>query len=73
MNARPQIASRGGRISFGWDGKKLHLNQRPAFRNIIVHQYEEVDAEVVVLILKEHLIDFQRFKEAILIYLKKFS
>jgi AbrB family looped-hinge helix DNA binding protein len=29
MNARPQIASRGGRISFGWDGKKLHLNPRP--------------------------------------------
>jgi hypothetical protein len=25
----PRIVSRGGRISFGWDGKKLHLNQRP--------------------------------------------
>ena len=49
------------------------LEKMVKFRNIIVHQYEEVDAEVVVLILKEHLIDFQRFKEAILIYLKKFS
>jgi uncharacterized protein YutE (UPF0331/DUF86 family) len=49
------------------------LEKMVKFRNIIVHQYEEMDAEVVVLILKEHLIDFQRFKEAILIYLKKFS
>lgn len=34
------------------------LEKMVKFRNIIVHQYEEVDAEVVVLILKEHLIDF---------------
>lgn len=46
------------------------LEKMAKFRNIIVHQYEEVDGEVVVLILKEHLIDFQRFKEAILTYLK---
>lgn len=46
------------------------LEKMAKFRNIIVHQYEEVDAEVMVLILKEHLIDFQRFKEAILTYLK---
>lgn len=47
------------------------LEKMAKFRNIIVHQYEEVNAEIVVLILKKHLIDFQRFKEAILIYLKK--
>ena len=41
------------------------------FRNIVVHQYEEVDAEIVVLILKEYLGDFERFKEAILHHLGK--
>ena len=42
------------------------------FRNIVVHQYEEVDAEIVIFILKKHLGDFERFKEAILAYLKDF-
>jgi uncharacterized protein YutE (UPF0331/DUF86 family) len=41
------------------------------FRNIVVHQYEEVDAEIVVLILKKYLGDFERFKEAILYHLGK--
>jgi uncharacterized protein YutE (UPF0331/DUF86 family) len=41
------------------------------FRNVVVHQYEEVDAEIVVLILKKHLCDFERFKEAILGHLAK--
>lgn len=40
------------------------------FRNIIVHQYEEVDAEIVVVILKKHLADFEEFKETVLKYLR---
>lgn len=40
------------------------------FRNIIVHQYEEVDAEIVVVILQKHLADFKEFKEAVLGYLR---
>lgn len=31
------------------------------FRNIVVHQYEAVDAEIVVMILKKHLADFEDF------------
>lgn len=46
------------------------MEKMAKFRNIVVHQYEEVDAEVVVAILKKHLKDFERFKEAILSYLK---
>jgi uncharacterized protein YutE (UPF0331/DUF86 family) len=42
------------------------------FRNIIVHQYEEVDAEIVITIFKKHLPDFERYKEAVLAYLKTF-
>jgi uncharacterized protein YutE (UPF0331/DUF86 family) len=47
------------------------MEKMAKFRNIIVHQYEEVDVEIVVLILEKYLGDFERFKEAILDYLKK--
>jgi uncharacterized protein YutE (UPF0331/DUF86 family) len=47
------------------------MEKMAKFRNIVVHQYEEVDAEIVVLILKKHVGDFDQFKEAILAYLKK--
>ena len=47
------------------------MEKMAKFRNIIVHQYEKVDAEIVVIILKKHLADFERFREAILAYLKK--
>ena len=33
-----------------------------AFRNIVVHEYARVDAEVVVRILRERLDDFRRFE-----------
>ena len=52
--------------------KKLFLimEKMAKFRNIIVHQYEEVDAEIVITILKKHLPDFEKFKETVLAYLK---
>jgi uncharacterized protein YutE (UPF0331/DUF86 family) len=43
------------------------------FRNVVVHQYEEVDAEIVVGILRKHLQDFEKFKKAVLSYLKSSS
>jgi uncharacterized protein YutE (UPF0331/DUF86 family) len=46
------------------------LEKMAKFRNVVVHQYEEVDAEIVILILKKHLHDFERFKEAVLNYIK---
>lgn len=45
------------------------LQRMSKFRNILVHQYEEVDASVVILILQRHLGDFSRFKEAVLDYM----
>ncbi len=45
------------------------LEKMAKFRNIIVHDYEEVDAEIVVTILTKHLEDFQKFKRAVLKYL----
>lgn len=48
------------------------MEKMAKFRNIVVHQYEEVDAEIVIIILKKHLGDFDRFKDAVLAYLKDF-
>jgi len=41
------------------------MEKMAKFRNIVVHQYETVDAEIVVLILRKHLDDFQLFSDAI--------
>ena len=40
------------------------------FRNIIVHDYEKIDAEIVLGILQKNLMDFVGFREAIIDYLK---
>lgn len=47
------------------------MNKMAKFRNIVVHQYERVDADIVITILKRHLDDFDNFKNAILEYLGK--
>lgn len=47
------------------------MERMAKFRNIVVHQYEGVDAGIVVAILKKHLADFERFRDSILVYLKK--
>ena len=47
------------------------MEKMAKFRNIIVHQYERVDAELVIAILRRYLDDFERYKEAILAYLRK--
>ena len=36
------------------------------FRNIVVHQYDEIDQAIVVNILKKHLGDFYAFRDMIL-------
>jgi len=36
------------------------------FRNIVVHQYEKVDTEMVIMILRKHLNDFLVFRDAVL-------
>jgi len=41
------------------------------FRNIVVHHYDKVDAEIVTAILKNDLTDFINYKEAIIQFLKK--
>jgi len=40
------------------------------FRNIVVHHYDKVDAEIVVGILKKDLKDLKGFRDAIVSFLK---
>jgi uncharacterized protein YutE (UPF0331/DUF86 family) len=47
------------------------MGKMAKFRNIVVHQYEHVDAEIVVLILKRHLADFDRFRDAVVFFLQR--
>jgi uncharacterized protein YutE (UPF0331/DUF86 family) len=39
-------------------------------RNVVVHQYDEVDAEIVIAILARHLDTFDSFRAEILAFLK---
>jgi uncharacterized protein YutE (UPF0331/DUF86 family) len=45
------------------------MEKMAKFRNIVVHQYEAVDAEIVVLVLRKHLDDFTLFSDAIVRHL----
>lgn len=42
------------------------MEKMAKFRNIVVHQYEAVDAEIVILVLRKHLDDFEKFEKSIL-------
>jgi uncharacterized protein YutE (UPF0331/DUF86 family) len=46
------------------------LNKMAKFRNIVVHHYDGVDAEIVVGILRKDIKDFMSFKEVIISFLK---
>jgi uncharacterized protein YutE (UPF0331/DUF86 family) len=46
------------------------MEKMAKFRNIIVHHYDKVDAEVVAGILKKDLKDFSAYKDAIINILK---
>jgi uncharacterized protein YutE (UPF0331/DUF86 family) len=46
------------------------LEKMAKFRNVVVHHYDKVDAEIVVGILKKDLKDFRGFRESIVNFLK---
>ena len=46
------------------------LEKMAKFRNVVVHHYEKVDAEIVVGILKKELQDFDHYKDAIVRFIK---
>jgi len=46
------------------------LGKMAKFRNIVVHHYDKVDAEIVVGIIKKDLKDFMGYKDTIVDFLK---
>ena len=51
---------------------KTHLvafERMAKFRNIVVHDYEKIDPEIVVAILRNHLQVFEVFKSSVIAYL----
>ena len=42
------------------------MEKMAKFRNIVVHQYENVDTGIVIMILRRHLDDFLVFKDSVL-------
>ena len=46
------------------------LSKMAKFRNVVVHDYDQVDEEIVIGILRRRLSDFGKFKDAIVIFLK---
>lgn len=49
------------------------MEKMAKFRNVVVHQYENIDVTIVVSILGKSLKDFVEYKDAILIYLNNKS
>ena len=46
------------------------MEKMTKFRNIVVHDYDKVDTEIVITILKKDLNDFVAYKNTILEFLK---
>ena len=46
------------------------LEKMAKFRNVVVHDYDRVDEEIVIGILRKNLDDFVKFKEAVVSFLK---
>ena len=46
------------------------LEKMAKFRNVVVHHYDKVDAEIVVGILKKDLEDFKEYRDSIINFLK---
>lgn len=47
------------------------MEKMAKFRNVVVHHYDNIDAEIVVEILKRDLDDFRGFQKAIISLLEK--
>ena len=53
--------------------KKLvdRMEKMAKFRNVLVHQYEKIDSEIIVGLLKKDLKDFDHFSKAVVGFVQK--
>jgi uncharacterized protein YutE (UPF0331/DUF86 family) len=47
------------------------MEKMARFRNLVVHQYEKIDPDIVVSILNKNLPDFERYRDSITAYLQE--
>jgi uncharacterized protein YutE (UPF0331/DUF86 family) len=47
------------------------MEKMAKFRNIVVHQYETIDAEIVILVLRRHLVDFKSFSDSVIQFINR--
>ena len=47
------------------------MEKMAKFRNIVVHQYEVIDAEIVILVLRRHLSDFNQFRDSVVQFINR--
>ena len=52
------------------ESQRVAFDKMAKFRNIIVHNYEKIDPEIVIGILKKNFNNYEDFKAAIITYLK---
>lgn len=52
------------------ESRREAFEKMAKFRNIIVHDYEKIDAGIVISVLQKNLNDFKGYKEDIIAYLK---
>lgn len=55
------------------EGLAKSLAKMAKFRNVVVHDYDRVDAEIVIGILRKNLDDFIKFKQAVIEFLKSIN
>jgi uncharacterized protein YutE (UPF0331/DUF86 family) len=79
------VADRGYRVPVGYADtfkvlgendvldKRLvdRMEKMAKFRNVLVHQYEKIDSEIIVGILKKNLKDFDHFRKAVVGFVQK--
>jgi len=53
------------------DSLSESLEKMAKFRNVVVHDYDRVDKEIVIGILRKNLDDFTKFKDAIVNLVKR--
>jgi uncharacterized protein YutE (UPF0331/DUF86 family) len=47
------------------------MEKMAKFRNVLVHQYEKIEAEIIVGLLKKNLKDFDQFRKAVVGFVQR--
>ena len=62
-----EVLAEAGLLDAGLREAMIRMSQ---FRNVIVHQYAEINPAIVVRILRDHLQDFSRLRASVLTWIQ---